>query len=103
MKNKQKSQKNSKNKKIEELSPAEYERLGRQLAYVYETGFINKKRMMKLMFFRGVLTGLGTVIGATVVVALIYWILSLLTDTPFLGPILEYFQTELGSEVETLD
>jgi threonine/homoserine/homoserine lactone efflux protein len=59
--------------------------------------------MMKLMFFRGVITGLGTVIGATVVVALVYWILSLLTDTPFLGPILEYFQAELGTEVETAD
>lgn len=103
MKNKQKNQKTQKNKRIEELTPAEYERLGRQLAYVYETGFINKRRMMKLMFFRGVLTGLGTVIGATVVVALVYWILSLLTTTPFLGPVLEYFQTELGSEVDSID
>jgi hypothetical protein len=101
MKKKQKSQKNKDSKKVEELSPAEYERLGRQLAYVYETGFINKKRMMKLMFIRGVITGLGTVIGATVVVAVVYWILSQLTGAPLLGPVLEYFQSELGTEVET--
>jgi len=44
----------------------------------------NKSRaqVYKMNFFRGIFLGFGTVIGGTVVVALIVWILTLLVDIP---------------------
>jgi phage shock protein PspC (stress-responsive transcriptional regulator) len=39
----------------------------------------------KMNFVRGIFFGLGSVLGATVVVALILWILSLFVDFPFIG------------------
>lgn len=42
----------------------------------------------KHIFFRGVLGGLGWSIGATVVIALLFWILSQLTWLPFIGDLI---------------
>lgn len=44
----------------------------------------NKSRaqIYKMNFFRGLFFGLGSVLGATIVVAFVIWLLSLLTDIP---------------------
>jgi len=42
----------------------------------------SKAEVFKMNFFRGIFLGFGTVIGGTLVVALIVWILTLLADIP---------------------
>ncbi len=42
--------------------------------------YTRRYSIYKLNFFRGVFLGLGTVLGGTIVVALIIWILALLSD-----------------------
>ncbi|MDB5162877.1 MAG: hypothetical protein JWO54_8 [Candidatus Saccharibacteria bacterium] len=42
----------------------------------------SKAEVYKMNFFRGIFLGFGTVIGGTLVVALIVWILTLLADIP---------------------
>jgi F0F1-type ATP synthase membrane subunit a len=44
----------------------------------------NKSRaqIYKMNFFRGLFFGLGSVLGATIVVAFVIWLLSLLADIP---------------------
>lgn len=76
-------------KKNKSGEPVEYEQLGRLLQSVYETGFFNKKRMFMMMFVRGVFTGLGGVVGATLVLALLLWILSFFQEIPLIGPLFE--------------
>lgn len=45
--------------------------------------FHRSRRQVYLMnFFRGIFFGVGSVIGGTLVVALVLWLLSLLTDIP---------------------
>lgn len=39
----------------------------------------------KMNFVRGIFFGLGSVLGATVVVALVIWVLSLFVDFPLIG------------------
>lgn len=41
-----------------------------------------KSRIFLTNFFRGVFFGVGSVVGATLVVAFVIWLLSLLTDIP---------------------
>lgn len=65
------------------LSPKEYEDIGRMMVDIYETGYITNKRFYKQSFMKGVLVGLGGVIGATVVVTLILWVLTLFNSVPF--------------------
>ena len=42
----------------------------------------SRAQIYKINFFRGIFFGVGTVIGGTLLVALIVWLLSLLTDVP---------------------
>ncbi|MDB5182856.1 MAG: hypothetical protein JWO47_640 [Candidatus Saccharibacteria bacterium] len=66
-------------------TPKEYEDLGRAVASIFETGYLDKKQAYKTSFIKGVFGGLGGVIGATVLVALLIWILSLFSSVPLVG------------------
>ncbi len=51
----------------------------------------SRKEIYKVNFIRGIFLGFGTVIGGTLVIALILWLLSLLTDIPGgIGDFIQY-------------
>lgn len=66
-------------------TPNEYEQLGRVVTSIFESGYLDKKQAYKTSFIKGVIGGLGGVIGATVVVALLVWVLSLFGHVPLVG------------------
>lgn len=51
--------------------------------------YVDKKSFYLQGFLRGVLTGAGGVLGATVVIALLVWMLSLFDTVPLIGPLFE--------------
>lgn len=53
----------------------DHEQLGRMLTNIYETGYIDRNQSYKMSFIKGLLSGLGGVIGATIVVSLLLWVL----------------------------
>lgn len=57
------------------------------LTNIYETGYINRNQAYKMSFLKGIVAGFGGVIGATIVVGLMLWMLSLLDTTPLVGPV----------------
>lgn len=63
----------------------EYEQLGRVVANIYESGYLDHKQTYKMSFVKGLLAGLGGVIGATIVVALLLWVLTFFDNVPFVG------------------
>ncbi len=52
-------------------------------------------RIYQMNFFRGLFFGLGSVLGATIVVGLLIWLLSLFTNLPVVGNFLEQSQTSI--------
>jgi len=50
----------------------------------------SRKEIYAMNFFRGIFFGVGSLLGGTIVVALIVWILSLLADIP--GGVGEFIQ-----------
>lgn len=76
---------------------AEIEQAGRLLAFIYESGYLSYKRMLLLSFVRGVMSGIGGFIGATLVISLIIWLVSIFTDVPIVGPLFEQLRAALNS------
>lgn len=62
-----------------------YEQIGRMLESIYESGYIDKNKMYRMSFMKGVLAGFGGVIGATIVVGALLWVLSLFDNVWFLN------------------
>lgn len=74
------------------------EQLGQMLVNIYESGYINRNQSYKMSFIKGLVSGLGGVIGATIIVALLLWILSLLNNVPLVGRFTERTQQTIQSE-----
>lgn len=88
---------NQASKKPEKLTSKQYENLGKIVASVYETGYLDAAKSYKMSFVKGLFQGLGGAIGATLLVALVIWLLSLFADIPVLGR----FSDNIRSTVET--
>lgn len=71
------------------ISDKELVELGKKLQDFYETGYINKKQALTFSFLKGMATGVGAFLGGTLIVALIIGLLSLFTDVPVLGRLIE--------------
>lgn len=57
----------------------------------------DRAAIYKMNFVRGIFFGLGSVLGATVVVALVLWILSLFVDFPLIGEAFRQAQDTIES------
>lgn len=58
----------------------------------------DRRNIYKVNFFRGIFFGLGSVLGATVVVALIVWLLSFFVNIPGIGETFQQAQRSLESK-----
>jgi hypothetical protein len=67
-------------KSKEQPTVKDTEQLGKMLVNIYESGYLDKNQSYKMSFIKGVFGGFGGVVGATLVVALLIWILSLLSN-----------------------
>jgi hypothetical protein len=76
-----------------ELSSKDYEKLGRLLESVFESGYYNHKRVYRINFARGLFFGLGSVLGGTIVLAILLWALSLFSEIPIIGNFVDAIET----------
>lgn len=60
----------------------DYETLGKMVAQIYETGYLDTRKSLKMSFLKGLVSGFGGVIGATVLVAVVLGVLQLMNFTP---------------------
>lgn len=55
------------------------------LEELFQDYYTNRWRIYWLNFWRGIFFGFGSAIGATILVALLLWVLSLLQMAPYIG------------------
>jgi chromate transport protein ChrA len=69
------------------LTPEEKQQLelGKKLQQFYNLGYINKKQTILFTFYKGLASGFGAIIGGTIIVALLIWLLSQFGQVPLIG------------------
>ncbi len=81
---------NRKKKKQEkETLQRNHDDIAKALEILFATDYIDKKKLYINNFIRGMLFSAGGVIGATLVIGIILWILSLFGSVPLIGPLFE--------------
>jgi hypothetical protein len=72
------------NKKMGKEQEQELIKMGRLLRDFAEFG-IDSKRLLWVSFLRGLAQGFGAIVGGTILIALMVWVLGLFNEVPFLG------------------
>lgn len=65
------------------------EEVAKALELLFAAGYVDRKRLYIENFFRGIVFGAGGVIGATVVIGIVIWLLSLVDSVPLIGPFID--------------
>lgn len=78
--------KKTSDKSASELTAGDYEKLGRQLAALFINFDPSKRRIYWVNLWLGVLRGFGGVIGATIGIVILIYVLSLFSNIPLIGP-----------------
>lgn len=79
-----------------EMTPKEYEQLGRRMEQVYTTGYASRGRLMYMNFLRGIAYGVGIFIGGTIVVGIVITVLVQFEEVPVIGP----FAQKINQSIE---
>lgn len=72
--------------------------IGAYIQSIYESGSISKRNALTSSFLKGVVSGLGAVIGGTVVLTLFIWTLSLFSEVPFVGRVTETVTNTINNQ-----
>ena len=75
-------------------SQQELAEIGQMLVSITESGYADKKAFYRMSFIKGVLAGFGGVLGATILVGLLLWILSFFDTVPFVQEIVNTIETQ---------
>jgi len=72
-------------KEEKKLTTKDYEKMGRMLEEIAQTGYASQKRVLWFSFIKGMAYGLGLFLAGTVVVALVLWVLGLFDEVPVIS------------------
>lgn len=70
------------------------------LEQLFDDHYKFRWKVYQVNFFRGIFFGLGSVLGATVVVGLVLWALSAFTEVPVVGNFFEQTQTTIEKKTD---
>lgn len=78
-----------KQQKTASKSSKEYEQMGRALDALLQSEYLERRQAVKSKFLLGIVGGIGGVIGASIMIVLIIWLLSLFKNIDPLKPFIE--------------
>ncbi len=81
--------KRSKKEKDKDILQRNHEDIAKALEILFATDYISKKKLYLHNFLRGIVFSAGGVIGATLIIAVLIWILSVFDNIPVVGPLFE--------------
>ena len=76
-------------KRKQKLTDKERIEFARHVEYFFEASYTNWRRVLTLSLLRGMAVGFGIVLGGSILIGLLLWLLSGLEQIPFLGDLAE--------------
>ena len=70
-------------------------RLGKMLRDFAELGVVSRKELLWVSFLRGLAQGFGAIVGGTLLVALLIWVLGLFNEIPLIGPAVDAISSSI--------
>lgn len=67
------------------------------LELLFASGYISRKRLYWENFMRGIFFAVGTIVGITIGVGALVWVLSLFDQIPLIGPVIENITDQINS------
>jgi hypothetical protein len=83
--------------KKKDETPVDTKAAVQALEYMFAAGYVNRKKLYLENFVRGIFFSVGSIIGATLVIALLLWILSLFDTAPLIGNFVKSLKETLNS------
>jgi hypothetical protein len=83
--------------KNQEDTPVDTKAAVQALEYMFAAGYVSRKKLYLENFVRGIFFSVGSIIGATIVIALLIWILSLFDTAPLIGDLVKSLKNTLNS------
>ena len=80
----------------------DYEKLGKMLFAIGESGTTHRRRLYKIAFWKGIWHGLGSALGATIVVAVLLWVIIILGRIPIIGPAIDLISDGVNARSTTI-
>lgn len=87
-------------KRIFEMTPKEYEQLGRKMEQVFVSGYASRWRLFIMSFYKGIGYGFGIFIGGSIVVGLLVWLMGQFESVNVLKPVVEFIRTTYENSQE---
>lgn len=81
--------KRKKKQQEEDVLKRNHDDIAKALEILFATDYINKKKLYVSNFLRGMAFSAGGIIGATLVIGILIWILSIFDNIPIIGPLFE--------------
>lgn len=73
--------------KKQKLSTREHKIAANALEQLLAMGYVNKRALYFENFVRGIFFSIGSVLGATMFIGIVIWVLSFFESTHFVGPV----------------
>ena len=72
-----------------EVLKRNHDEIAKALEILFATDYIDKKKLYLNNFLRGMAFSAGGIIGATIIIGLLIWVLSVFDNIPVIGPLFE--------------
>ncbi len=93
------NKKEDKDKKERQALVKNHDQIAKALEILFATEYVDQKRLYLHNFFRGMAFSAGGIIGATLIISLVIWLLSLFNTVPLIGPVFD----KVRNSIETTD
>lgn len=90
-----------KQKETDRLIVQNRDQIAKALEALFAEGYIDRKKLYTENFIRGIVFSAGTVIGATIVITILLWLLSLFDEIPLIGPLFDSTRESIKSGTGT--